>query len=1031
VKLVRQTLLHFQQGSSDKVYEVDLCEVGPDRYVVNFRYGRRGASLRDGTKTPLPVGRAEADAAFDKLVLSKTKKGYVDVTPRAAAPAAPAPAPRAPAPPQRAVADPRHEALRAHLDGSAPNDRPIDNVLWRASEVRVPGIAPLAARYLDRYPWLVVRAIARSGDVRGLPTVYRVYESASYPDHVRWLAANAIAMLATGDDLAAFAARERERLPQVLANAIGDPVLADAVIDWIGRGEAPDPVERLYLCGPEARAGLLAALPRLPFRHPGFRAVRRLFKAAEMRGDGPVFGALAARFEDEAPAWRRSAWGDGGYHPEHGRVSASDPRAAWSQATRKYLRRRVWRTLRHLGEVALYREYAELAAGLLLADTTDETRAEAPDRRRRWAWNKILHGDDRRWAGDRKHLSFRADRSPVEVEAPAGPTAYRHNRRPEWGVGTLVADLGSKIRLRFEDGEVRDIATRVVDQLLTPVDNAGPALVAPPRGESFERAWDASPDLLVELLRRSRVAEVHAFAAAPFMADPDTWGRFDDADLLALLELPFPRSLALAGAIALRRIDPASPNLELALGVLECADEDARRAVGRLVRDHAEVFLADLDFVTSLCLSRRADTRALAAEVLALAPLSAEHSRALLTNLVLAATATPPDATSANAVLADVANLVLTVLAAYAGAVPRDATLALARHALLGAAELGAKLLLAQDRQGQAVPEDVVAALLGSPHDPVRAVGRRLLASLATADPGAADRILAALLPRLAGAVDDEARDVLRIAREALAPALARLGIDGVFTLLRAADGAVQELGGELLGEHVDPRTLSVAQLAELAGHDILRIREAAQGLLEADVARVQAAPGEALMMFDARWDDTRRFACALFERHLDGRHLDAALLIALCDSVRPDIQAFGRRTITRLFQDDDGAQYLAHLAQHPAPDMQLFTSNYLDRYAAGDAAMVGRLRHYFKVVLGGVNHGRVAKLRVHAFLRAEALADREVATIVAPLMREVARSVAIGDRARAIATLTAIHRRWPDVPVGLTVVSPEVRGAV
>ncbi|HZU97847.1 MAG TPA: hypothetical protein VFF73_14190, partial [Planctomycetota bacterium] len=70
MKLVRQASLAYQGGTSDKVYEVDLCEVGPDRFVVNFRYGRRGSNLRDGTKTTTPVSRAEAEKVFDRLVAS-------------------------------------------------------------------------------------------------------------------------------------------------------------------------------------------------------------------------------------------------------------------------------------------------------------------------------------------------------------------------------------------------------------------------------------------------------------------------------------------------------------------------------------------------------------------------------------------------------------------------------------------------------------------------------------------------------------------------------------------------------------------------------------------------------------------------------------------------------------------------------------------------------------------------------------------------------------------------------------------------
>jgi len=76
MKLIQQTSLWFSEGNSDKVYEVDLCEVGSGQFVVNFRYGRRGTTLRDGSKTVLPVTEAQARKIYDQLVSSKTREGY-------------------------------------------------------------------------------------------------------------------------------------------------------------------------------------------------------------------------------------------------------------------------------------------------------------------------------------------------------------------------------------------------------------------------------------------------------------------------------------------------------------------------------------------------------------------------------------------------------------------------------------------------------------------------------------------------------------------------------------------------------------------------------------------------------------------------------------------------------------------------------------------------------------------------------------------------------------------------------------------
>jgi len=46
--------LYYQEGSSDKVYQAAIEPAGT-RFVVNFAYGRRGATLSTGTKTSAPV----------------------------------------------------------------------------------------------------------------------------------------------------------------------------------------------------------------------------------------------------------------------------------------------------------------------------------------------------------------------------------------------------------------------------------------------------------------------------------------------------------------------------------------------------------------------------------------------------------------------------------------------------------------------------------------------------------------------------------------------------------------------------------------------------------------------------------------------------------------------------------------------------------------------------------------------------------------------------------------------------------------
>lgn len=75
--IVSQIALFMTEGSSDKVYNVQLCEE-PDGFAVRFQNGRRGKSLRDGVKGT-GMSQDEARKVYDKLIASKVRGGYTEL----------------------------------------------------------------------------------------------------------------------------------------------------------------------------------------------------------------------------------------------------------------------------------------------------------------------------------------------------------------------------------------------------------------------------------------------------------------------------------------------------------------------------------------------------------------------------------------------------------------------------------------------------------------------------------------------------------------------------------------------------------------------------------------------------------------------------------------------------------------------------------------------------------------------------------------------------------------------------------------
>ena len=66
--------LYYQQGSSDKVYHLQL-ETAEGGWSVNAQWGRRGSSLQSDTKATGSTYE-EAKHIFDRVLREKTGKGY-------------------------------------------------------------------------------------------------------------------------------------------------------------------------------------------------------------------------------------------------------------------------------------------------------------------------------------------------------------------------------------------------------------------------------------------------------------------------------------------------------------------------------------------------------------------------------------------------------------------------------------------------------------------------------------------------------------------------------------------------------------------------------------------------------------------------------------------------------------------------------------------------------------------------------------------------------------------------------------------
>jgi len=71
--------LGYCQGSSDKVYHVQLIMSASGDFDVMFQYGRRGGRLQEGIKNPQPLSYSEATYIYEELIREKMAKGYKEI----------------------------------------------------------------------------------------------------------------------------------------------------------------------------------------------------------------------------------------------------------------------------------------------------------------------------------------------------------------------------------------------------------------------------------------------------------------------------------------------------------------------------------------------------------------------------------------------------------------------------------------------------------------------------------------------------------------------------------------------------------------------------------------------------------------------------------------------------------------------------------------------------------------------------------------------------------------------------------------
>lgn len=1038
MELIKRTKLLYQAGSSDKVYEVDLCLIRENLYAVNFRYGIRGKSLKEGSKTIQPVPLAEAQRIFDNLVASNLSKGYRDVSNESTIPSSPS----SPVVTQTVTPtsiDRRNQVILNRLASRNSEKWPLERVIWRSGELKIKEATPLLISLVGTgeplRDYCIAWALGWCGDKAAIPILKRLSQENSTADFVRRIAWEALLKLSDESEKEAMRSHKIEELPSKLrdlAKKGTSEAFSTALLEYLGSGDYRNfaVLDTIYQIDNEwVRPALLDILCQAPVKPNYFQRLRHIFKIAEYRHDAEVFGIFAYTFDKEPgtfdnPPIKKE------YDPVKRRYISSkvrrynrelqnpESKKAYSNQTREYLRRRMWRTLKQLGEEG-DPDYIKLAVEILLQYSDRDAEEVRESTFTRWnRQRRINESFSKYWDKYASYLIFNHilyENSPRYIPPPQA-----------W---------------RCQDG-------------YKPGDPE-PKL----REEAFPELWQQHPNELTQLLLASDCRPVHHFATKVLRNCKQFCQELEIEKVIQLLGSNYEVTAELAFDLAIDLYNSSQPNSDLVLAAADCILTKARSQAYKWIETQREYFFNQSSFIAGLVTSKQTDTRSFARRLLGASIISDTTARILIAQIIAVILALSP---TQNETAREISETLFTSFSPQLRTLGFGVISDLIKHPMPEVQALGALILLNHQVAAADLPPDLIESLLASPYDSVRGIGVRIFGQLPD-ETLRSDRILIIamavnsspdirngirpIIKRLAAdrtefsielAIDlidllseperyeGVHKDLVRLLKEDLPGWIYAIDKEKIMSLIRAKSSIAQELGGFSLKENSVRFVgeFEIDEIVKLANHEILAVREAARTIFTLNLQRIRSNREEmrsAVKLLESKWDDSREFALSVFSQ-FTSEDWTPEVMVNLCDSNREDVRRFGRDLVTCNFQQSYGHEYLLKFSEHPSADMQMFATNFLENHGGNNPDLLLELMPYFVTVLSGVNRGRIAKQRLFKFLETEALKSELSAMVVAEILTRQSATIAIGDKAAAIQIMLKIKNKYPDLSLPIEV---------
>jgi len=1030
VHILKQTKLRFTEGKSDKVYEVDLIQSADDEYVVNFRFGRFGTRLREGTRTPFPVDLQAGERIYEKLVAEKTKKGYVDesaVVPETAI--------EYEETIEDVVSDTESTSLASPAQKSAILNRltqwvptisktewSLARVIWRAGQLRINDALPLIARQISPKlntveQYSVAWAIARIGEASDRSAaILTKLEAFSKKPAVRRMIREARVLCMNVSDADQFIEEQKTHLSERTSFSIE----ADHLVDYLKSeafyksDESVEDIEILYTIGLKdnrVREILLDFAVSVEVGIGVFRLIRLLYKLSEARNDGEMYSVLVNRLEYES-CKTHTQWQivGSGYQ--------AVKKGVFSPATKKYFKRRSVRNFETMGADGNVANYITLATGIL-ANASSSMPLNPAREVTNYAYNSSSRSYD-----------------AVKQYAPR----YGNINCFTWLL------RGKSLRLS---------QTKGLNWYY--LGNESPSSdVKGVREEPFPELWDQAPDAIIHLLKHGQLDEVHFFANSVWQANPHFAKELKAEDIIAFIRSFYPDTKRLGLEVVDSLWDAKKPDFDLLEALILCDLDEAREIGFRFLGEVKDAAIDQPAFLAAVFLSSEMQVH--------------ERLRGMFVGQSL------------SSVFEEMAKLLPAIEGVEYSALLAVESLNLLgnKHSATTVDETELTRLLASENEqsmwfalfcysdyakaGQQVPEQVVVAAIESEFAIIRKQGMILLESFSDAQLIEQADLIASccssksrelrqgILPVLKRLVDSQPsfgeemviclypvvlrketsdgihNDVLAILLGPLDSSLTIIPEDSFRRMLKSKYAAAHLLGFQLLENETKLADELLPQVLEWANHPHFELRKLIVEHLDSSPERLLMQLSETRSLVESEWDEVREFSMDFLRNRVPEERWTVEALVDLCDSVKPTVQDFGREMITKRFREEDGEVYMTKLSQHPAREMQQFATHFLKQTATDQPEIIISLEFYFRTVMGAVSAGRIAKDRVLEFLKTESMKDERVAKLALELWNDHVATCAIGDKAGYLEAILMTQKAWEKLDAKLIVLETEKR---